>query len=84
MACMPFQINSVVSYYYVNADLTGASKIMETTYDFAVVDSNTLPFVFKHAPEVANTLHINTELSFDAVKQSHQEEWMVVTLKLSL
>ncbi|XP_010314171.1 uncharacterized protein [Solanum lycopersicum] len=54
----------------------GASKIMETTYDFAVVDSNTLPFVFKHAPEVANTLHINTELSFDAVKQSHQEEWM--------
>lgn len=56
---------------------------METTYDFAVVDSNTLPFVFKHAPEVANTLHINTELSFDAVKQSHQEEWMVVTLKLS-
>lgn len=56
---------------------------METTYDFAVVDSNTLPFVFKHAPEVANTLHINTELSFDAVKQSHQEDWMVVTLKLS-
>ncbi|MCD9642028.1 hypothetical protein HAX54_028617 [Datura stramonium] len=54
----------------------GASQIMETTYDFAVVDSNTLPFVFKHAPEVANTLHINTELSFDAVKQSHQEDWM--------
>lgn len=56
---------------------------METTYDFAVVDSNPLPFVFKHSPEVANTLHINTEFSFDAVKQSHQEAWMVVTLKLS-
>lgn len=54
----------------------GASQIMETTYDFSVVDSNTLPFVFKHSPEVANALHINTELSFDAVKQSHQEDWM--------
>ncbi|CAN4093758.1 unnamed protein product [Withania somnifera] len=54
----------------------GASQIMETTYDFSVVDSNTLPFVFKHAPEVANKLHINTELSFDAFKQSHQEDWM--------
>ncbi|XP_075095969.1 uncharacterized protein LOC107798193 isoform X1 [Nicotiana tabacum] len=54
----------------------GASQIMETTYDFAVVDSNSLPFVFKHAPEVANALHINTELSFAAVKQSHQADWM--------
>ncbi|XP_060189203.1 uncharacterized protein LOC132618157 isoform X2 [Lycium barbarum] len=54
----------------------GASQIMETTYDFAVVDSNTLPFVFKHAPEVANALHINTILSFDAVEQSHREDWM--------
>ncbi|KAF3630074.1 hypothetical protein FXO37_28617 [Capsicum annuum] len=54
----------------------GASQVKEVTYDFAVVDSNTLPFVFKHAPEVANVLQIDTELSFDAVEQSHQEDWM--------
>ncbi|KAL3511429.1 hypothetical protein ACH5RR_030830 [Cinchona calisaya] len=54
----------------------GGSHIEDSSYDFSVVDSNSLLFVFKHAPEVARELHIDSELSFDTVNQSLQETWM--------
>lgn len=53
-------------------------QILDASYDFSVVDSNSLLFVFKHAPEVAKELYINSELKFDTVNQSQHERWMVL------
>jgi hypothetical protein len=50
---------------------------VDSTYDLTVVDSNSLPFVFKYAPEVANKLQISSELSFETATLSHRETWMV-------
>ncbi|KAL3501024.1 hypothetical protein ACH5RR_035473 [Cinchona calisaya] len=55
---------------------SGASHVEDTSYEFAVVDSNSLLFVFNYAPEVASELHIGSELSFDTVNQSLRENWM--------
>ncbi|KAL7110076.1 hypothetical protein ACP275_05G002500 [Erythranthe tilingii] len=52
-----------------------SNQILDASFDFAVVDSNSLMFVFEHAPEVAKELHGNRELSFDTVKQSDLETW---------
>jgi hypothetical protein len=57
--------------------LTGANQVVDSTYDFSVVDSNSLLFVFKYAPEVAKELHISSELSFETAMLSHRESWMV-------
>ncbi|CAI9093219.1 OLC1v1028664C2 [Oldenlandia corymbosa var. corymbosa] len=54
----------------------GDSHVEEASYDFSVVDSNSLLFVFKHAPEVARELHLGSDLSFDSVKPSAKETWM--------
>ncbi|KAL8550695.1 hypothetical protein ACS0TY_009194 [Phlomoides rotata] len=54
---------------------TDANQILGASFDFAVVDSNSLMFVFKHAPEVAKELRGNQELSFDTVIQSDFETW---------
>ncbi|XP_019150351.1 PREDICTED: endoplasmic reticulum metallopeptidase 1 isoform X1 [Ipomoea nil] len=56
-----------------NAD---SSQIMSASYDFAAIDSNSMFFVFKHAPELANELGTNTELSFHSVDKSHPDDWM--------
>ncbi|KAL6543559.1 hypothetical protein OROGR_010056 [Orobanche gracilis] len=52
-----------------------ANQVVDASYDFAVVDSNSLMFVFKHAPEVVKELHGKRELSFATVNQSHLETW---------
>lgn len=57
--------------------MTDANQVVESSYDFSVVDSNSLLFLFKHAPEVAKELHISSELSFETAKLSHRETWMV-------
>ncbi|GER56068.1 Zn-dependent exopeptidases superfamily protein [Striga asiatica] len=54
---------------------SGPNQISDASFDFAVVDSNSLMFVFKHAPEAAKELHGNHELSFDTVHQSDFETW---------
>ncbi|XP_011071219.1 endoplasmic reticulum metallopeptidase 1 [Sesamum indicum] len=54
----------------------GANQILDVSFDFAVVDSNSLMFVFKHAPEVVKKVHGNRELSFDTANQSGPETWM--------
>ncbi|XP_004310069.1 PREDICTED: endoplasmic reticulum metallopeptidase 1 [Fragaria vesca subsp. vesca] len=53
-----------------------ANHVVESSYDFSVVDSNSLLFLFKHAPEVAKELHISSELSFETAKSSHRGTWM--------
>lgn len=55
---------------------------MDSSYDFAVVDSNSLQFVFKHAPEVARELRITPELSFHSTNLSVQETWLVITVEV--
>ncbi|KAI3452600.1 hypothetical protein Pfo_009264 [Paulownia fortunei] len=52
-----------------------ANQILDASFDFAVVDSNSLMFVFKHAPEVVKEVHGNRQLSFDTVNQSDFETW---------
>ena len=44
--------------------MAGSSEIVEATYDFSVVDSNSLLFLFRHAPEVARELKVPTDFSF--------------------
>lgn len=55
---------------------------MDCTYDFSVLDSNSLAFVFNHAPEAANELHIGSEFSFETATVPHRETWMVCDYKV--
>ena len=54
-----------------------ANQVVESSYDLAVVDSNSLLFIFKNAPEVANELQIGPEFSFETANLSHRETFMV-------
>ncbi|KAK9277748.1 hypothetical protein L1049_007295 [Liquidambar formosana] len=65
----------VFQHTFLTAD---ASWIVESSYDFSVVDSNALPFLFKYAPEAAEELHIGSQLSFETTNQSHRETWMAL------
>ncbi|XP_051144524.1 uncharacterized protein LOC127260697 isoform X2 [Andrographis paniculata] len=53
----------------------GANQISNASFDFAVTDSNSLMFVFKHAPVVVKELHGNQELSFHSVNESRLDTW---------
>lgn len=55
----------------------GSSEIVESTYDFSVTDSNSLLFLFKHSPEVAEKLNITSEFSFESASLSKRQDWMV-------
>ncbi|GMH01502.1 hypothetical protein Nepgr_003341 [Nepenthes gracilis] len=61
----------VLQHTVLTADST---QIVDTAYDFAVVDSNFLPFLFKHAPEAAEQLRIGSEFSF----QTRKERWLAI------
>ncbi|XP_057775154.1 uncharacterized protein LOC130994138 [Salvia miltiorrhiza] len=52
-----------------------ADQVSGVSFDFAVVDSNSLMFVFHHAPDAANALYGDKELSFDTVTQSDTQRW---------
>lgn len=55
----------------------GGNEITDSTYDLAVVDSNSMEFVFKHAPEVAEKLHAGPSFSLGNAEVSPQEAWLV-------
>ncbi|XP_021630979.1 endoplasmic reticulum metallopeptidase 1 isoform X3 [Manihot esculenta] len=57
---------------------TDANRILDSSYDFSIVDSNSLLFVFKYAPEVAKDLHVGTDFSFKTANMSHRETWMAL------
>lgn len=65
----------VFQHTFLTAD---ASRVVGSSYDFSVVDSNSLPFLFEHAPEVAKELNMGSELSFKATKDSPRQTWMVL------
>lgn len=56
-----------------------SNRVVDSSYDLSVVDSNSLLFLFKHAPEVAKELQLSPEFSFESktAKLSHRETWMV-------
>lgn len=56
--------------------MAGSSEIVEATYDFSVVDSNSLLFLFRHAPEVARELKVPTDFSFQDAMMSERHNWM--------
>ncbi|KAF7844345.1 endoplasmic reticulum metallopeptidase 1 [Senna tora] len=41
-------------------------QIVEANYEFSVVDSNSLLFLFKHSPEVARELNVPSDFSFQS------------------
>lgn len=57
---------------------TGAGQILDSSYDFAVVDSNSLLFVFKHTPEVARALNISSDLTYEGLDQQQRENWLAI------
>ncbi|XP_030496880.2 uncharacterized protein LOC115712690 isoform X1 [Cannabis sativa] len=57
---------------------TDSNHIVDSSYDFAVVDSNSLLFLFKYAPEVAKELQITPEFSFETAKFCHRESWLAL------
>ncbi|GMY26477.1 endoplasmic reticulum metallopeptidase 1 isoform X1 [Fagus crenata] len=75
----PYSNDAPKRVVFQNTFLTaGANQVVDSTYDFSVVDSNSLLFVFKYAPEVAKELHISSELSFENAMLSHRESWMAL------
>ncbi|XP_044490558.1 endoplasmic reticulum metallopeptidase 1 [Mangifera indica] len=65
----------VFQHTFMTAD---ANQIADSSYDFSVVDSNSLLFLFKYAPEVAKELQIDSEFSFESANISQPETWMSI------
>ncbi|XP_021899641.1 endoplasmic reticulum metallopeptidase 1, partial [Carica papaya] len=56
----------------------GANQIIDSSYEFAVVDSNSLLFLSKYAPEMAKELHISSGISFQTANISQRESWLAL------
>ncbi|KAI4373791.1 hypothetical protein MLD38_011871 [Melastoma candidum] len=54
----------------------GGNQLVQSSYDFAVVDSNDLPFLFRHSPVVADKLQITLDYSLDAGNLLSRQTWM--------
>ncbi|PPD80044.1 hypothetical protein GOBAR_DD23022 [Gossypium barbadense] len=65
----------VFQHTFLTAD---ANRIVDSSYDFSVVDSNSLLFLFKYAPEVAKELNIGPEFSFETAKMSNQRTFLTL------
>ncbi|KAF3431060.1 hypothetical protein FNV43_RR25790 [Rhamnella rubrinervis] len=65
----------VLQYTVHTAD---SNQIVDSSYDISVLDSNSLRFLFKHAPEMAKELHSSPEFSFETAKLSRHETWMAL------
>ncbi|KAK6930827.1 LOW QUALITY PROTEIN: Peptidase M28 [Dillenia turbinata] len=55
-----------------------AHQLLNSSYEFSVVDSNSLLFLFKNAPEAANALNIGPDLSYETANQSPRENWLAI------
>ncbi|XP_057949566.1 uncharacterized protein LOC131144739 isoform X2 [Malania oleifera] len=65
----------VFQHTFFTAD---ANRIVDSSYDFAVLDSNSFLFLFKNAPEVAKELPIGSELSFETFSETHRDKWLAL------
>ncbi|KAF3779202.1 hypothetical protein EJ110_NYTH26025 [Nymphaea thermarum] len=61
----------VLQHTYRTADV---NRVGDSSYDFAVVDSNSLPFLFKYSPKAANLLEVGSQLSAENSFPSNQDE----------
>lgn len=88
LACVSLSFLSCFYWYIVSpflfllGILTGADKVVDSRYDFSVVDSNSLAFLFKHSPEASKMLDINSEFSFNSNYHSDGSTWIVSELAL--
>ncbi|XP_010556155.1 PREDICTED: endoplasmic reticulum metallopeptidase 1 isoform X2 [Tarenaya hassleriana] len=57
---------------------TGGNEIVDTSYDVAVVDSNSMEFVFKHAPKLAKELDVDAGFSLAKADASPEEAWLAL------
>lgn len=57
---------------------TDVGRIVDSTFDISVLDSNSLVFLFKHAPEVASELEIGQDFSLETADLSPRERWMAI------
>lgn len=55
----------------------GGNEITGSSYDLAVIDSNSMEFVFKHAPELAEELNVGSSFSLRNAEASPQNAWLV-------
>lgn len=58
-------------------EMIDANLVAESSYHFSVVDSNSLHFLFKYAPEAAEALHLDSEFSLNITNHSDRSVWMV-------
>ncbi|KAK8485551.1 hypothetical protein V6N13_090471 [Hibiscus sabdariffa] len=65
----------VLQHTFLTSD---ANQVVDSSYDVAVIDSNSLLFLFKHAPEVAKELHIGPEFSFKTANMSSQRTFTAI------
>ncbi|GMI70834.1 hypothetical protein like AT1G67420 [Hibiscus trionum] len=65
----------ILQHTFLTAD---ANQVVDSSYDVAVIDSNSLLFLFKHAPEVAKELHIGPEFSFETANMSSQRTFTAI------
>ncbi|KAM2888089.1 hypothetical protein FF1_011872 [Malus domestica] len=73
----PYSVDAPKRIVFQHTFLTAdANQVVESSYDFSVVDSNSLLFLFKNAPEAAKELHISSELSFKTANLSQRENFM--------
>uniref|UniRef100_A0A175YIT8 Peptidase M28 domain-containing protein n=2 Tax=Daucus carota subsp. sativus TaxID=79200 RepID=A0A175YIT8_DAUCS len=56
---------------------TDAGQIIDSTFDISVLDSNSLVFLFKHAPGIASELEIGPDFSLETADLSSRERWMM-------
>ncbi|XP_050206682.1 uncharacterized protein LOC126656209 [Mercurialis annua] len=66
---------TLLQHTFVTAD---ANKVLDCSYDFSVVDSNSLLFLFKYAPDVAEDLHISSNFSSETATLSHPGTWLAL------
>jgi len=58
--------------------ITDGNNVIDSSYGFSVVDSNSLEFLFNNAPEAARWLKDNSELSFEEKHQSDRSSWLAL------
>ncbi|KAH7515503.1 hypothetical protein FEM48_Zijuj10G0033500 [Ziziphus jujuba var. spinosa] len=63
----------VFQHTFLTAD---SNRIVDSSYDISVLDSNSLSFLFKYAPQVAKELHLSPDFSFETARLSRHETWM--------
>ncbi|KAK1403197.1 Endoplasmic reticulum metallopeptidase 1 [Heracleum sosnowskyi] len=57
---------------------TDVGRIVDSAFDISVLDSNSLIFLFKHAPEIASELEIGPDFSLETADLSRRERWMAI------